>query len=210
MKIGIIGAGNVGTGLAKHLIPKGHQVMFSFSKDAAKLRATAEAFSATAGSVAEAVAFADIVVLTTPYAAIEQALAQADTVSGRKVLWDCTNALKPDMSGLVVGTTWSAAEEVSKLAPWARVVKGIPPFDEVLHSGNLQLRDGQRIGVFACSDDAEAKAVVSAVLEQMGLAVTDAGPLENARYAEPAAFLLVRLAYALGHGARIGLGLLSD
>jgi predicted dinucleotide-binding enzyme len=40
--------------------------------------------------------------------------------------------------------------------------------------------------------------------------VVDAGPLENARYVEPAGFLLVRLAYGLGLGSRIGLSLLRS
>jgi predicted dinucleotide-binding enzyme len=206
MKIAIIGAGKVGTGLAKYLVKQGHEVMFSFSREMAKLKATAQAFGASAGTVADAVEFADVVVLTTPYAAIADALEQAGAVTGQKVLWDCTNALKPDISGLVVGTTWSAGEEVQKLAPWARVVKGIPPFAEMLHSGNLQLKGGS-VGVFVCSDDADAKALVSGLLGEIGVAVTDTGPLVNARYAEPAGFLLVQLAYALGQGTRIGLSL---
>ncbi len=209
MKLGIIGAGNVGTGLAKHLIPMRHEVMFSFGKDAAKLSATARAYGATAGTVAEAVAFADVVVLATPYAAIAEALAQAGTPAQRKVVWDCTNALKPDMSGLAVGTTWSAAEEVQQRAPWARVVKGIPPFAETLHSDRLALNGGP-VGVFVCSDDAPAKAEVAGLLSALGMAVTDAGPLKNARYVEPAAFLVVQLAYAMGRGSRIGLALVTD
>jgi 8-hydroxy-5-deazaflavin:NADPH oxidoreductase len=209
MKIGIIGAGKVGTGLAKHLVAQGHQVMFSFSKDKNKLQETAMAFGAAAGTVAEAVAFADVVVLTTPYVANAEALAQAGQVDGKKVLWDCTNALKPDMSGLLVGTTTSAAEEVQKLAPWARVVKAIPPFVQVLHSDNLQLKGG-RIGVFTCGDDAAGKATVGSLLTSIGVEVTDVGPLTNARYTEPAGFLLVQLAYAQGMGARIGLSLVRD
>jgi 8-hydroxy-5-deazaflavin:NADPH oxidoreductase len=209
MKIGIIGAGKVGTGLAKHLVAQGHQVMFSFSKDKNKLQETAMAFGATAGTVAEAVGFADVVVLTTPYVANAEALAQAGQVDGKKVLWDCTNALKPDMSGLLVGTTTSAAEEVQKLAPWANVVKAIPPFAQVLHSGNLQLKGG-RIGVFTCGDDAAGKAVVGSLLTSIGVEVTDVGPLMNARYTEPAGFLLVQLAYAQGMGPRLGLNLVRD
>lgn len=209
MNIGIIGAGNVGTGLARHLVPKGHRVMLSFSRDLAQLQGKAEAFGASAGTVATAVAFADVVVLTTPYVAIGEALSQAGPVAGAKPLWDCTNALKPDMSGLVVGTTWSAGEEVQRLAPWARVIKGIPPFAELLHAADPALRGGP-VGVFACGDDPAAKQQVSTLLSDIGAAVTDAGPLTNARYAEAAAFLLVQLAYVQGLGVRIGLGLVTD
>jgi 8-hydroxy-5-deazaflavin:NADPH oxidoreductase len=212
MKIGIIGAGNVGTGLTKHLVPAGHEVMLSFSKDLAQLRSAAEALGARAGTVAEAVAFADVVVLCTPYAATPVALAQISQetkIIGKKPLWDCTNALKPDMSGLVIGTTTSAGEEVQKLAPWANVVKAIPPFAEVLHSGNLKLQGGE-IGIFTCSDNVAAKQVVTGLLKTLSVSVTDAGPLVNSRYAEAAGFLLIQLAYAQGLGARIGLALHED
>jgi 8-hydroxy-5-deazaflavin:NADPH oxidoreductase len=209
MKIGIIGAGNVGTGLTKYLVPAGHEVMFSFSKDMAQLRATAQQFGASAGTVAEAVAFADVVVLCTPFAATAAALSQVGDVAGRKPLWDCTNALKPDLSGLVIGTTTSAGEEVQKLAPWADVIKGIPPFAEVLHSGNVKLQGGS-IGVFTCGDNAAAKQLVTGLLMTLGVSVTDAGPLVNSRYTEAAGFLLIQLAYAQGLGARIGLALHQD
>jgi 8-hydroxy-5-deazaflavin:NADPH oxidoreductase len=209
MKIGVIGAGKVGTGLTKYLVPAGHDVMLSFSKDIAALSDTARQFGASAGTVAEAVAFADVVVLCTPFAATPAALGQVGEVAGRKPLWDCTNALKPDMSGLVIGTTTSAGEEVQKLAPWADVVKGIPPFAELLHSGNLKLQGGP-IGVFTCGDNAAAKQAVSGLLMTLGVSVTDAGPLINSRYTEAAGFLLIQLAYAQGLGARIGLALHQD
>jgi 8-hydroxy-5-deazaflavin:NADPH oxidoreductase len=215
MKIGIIGAGNVGTGLTKYLVPAGHEVMLSFSKDMAALRDTAHKFGASTGSVAEAVAFADVVVLCTPFAATPGALGlvgEAGDVAShkpRKPLWDCTNALKPDMSGLVIGTTTSAGEEVQKLAPWADVVKGIPPFAELLHSGNPRLQGGP-VGVFTCGDNAVAKQLVTGLLLTLGVSVTDAGPLVNSRYAEAAGFLLIQLAYAQGLGARIGLALSLD
>jgi 8-hydroxy-5-deazaflavin:NADPH oxidoreductase len=44
----------------------------------------------------------------------------------------------------------------------------------------------------------------------LGVSVTDAGPLINARYTEAAGFLLVQLAYVQGMGARIGLNLVRD
>jgi 8-hydroxy-5-deazaflavin:NADPH oxidoreductase len=212
MKIGIIGAGKVGTGLCKYLVPAGHEVMLSFSKDMAALRETAKQFGASADTVAQAVAFADVVVLCTPFAATPSALGQVGDLPDhppRKPLWDCTNALKPDLSGLVIGTTTSAGEEVQKLAPWADVVKGIPPFAELLHSGRPTLQGGP-IGVFTCGDNLAAKQIVAGLLTTLGVSVTDAGPLVNSRYAEAAGFLLIQLAYAQGLGARIGLALNQD
>lgn len=209
MKIGIIGGGNVGTGLTKLLSPKGHQIMLSFSKDANKLAQTAKSFGAASGTVAQAVAFGEVVVVATPWVATSDALAQAGKIAGKKIVWDCTNALKPDMSGLAVGTTTSAAEEIQKLASWARVVKAIPPFAEVMHSGNVRVGN-KTPQIFTAADDAEAKRVIISLVNDLGADAVDAGPLTNARYIEAACFLLVNLAYMQSMGARIGLSLVRD
>lgn len=206
MNIGIIGAGNVGTGLAKHLVAKGHAIMLSFSLDSNKLKTTAQALSASVGTVAEAVAFGDVVILATPYTATEEALTQAGTPGSGKILWDCTNPLKPDFSGLLIGTTTSAGEETAKLAPWAKVVKAIPPFAEVLHSSSMQVGDGN-VSVFVCGDDAESRDVIVKLVEDVGAEPVNAGGLALARYTEPANMLLVALAYGSGFGGRIGLSL---
>ena len=207
MRVGIIGAGNVGTGLSKLLQPKGHEVMLSFSKDPKKLAQTAQAFGVRSGSVLEAVGFGEMVALATPWTAAKEAIAQAGVPAGKKILWDCTNALKPDMSGLTIGTITSAAEEIQKAAPWARVVKAIPPFAELMRTGNVQI-GGKGVGIFVASDDAEAKRAVTSLVKDLGAEPTDVGPLINARYIEPAAFLLVQLAYMQGLGSKIGLSLL--
>lgn len=216
MKIGIIGAGNLGNAIGRRLAAKGHAVAVSFARTPDKVAAAAAGIGggARAMSVADAVAFADVVVLASPWSATEAALREAGHPAVqpalRKVLWDCTNALKPDLSGLAIGTTTSAGEEVAKRAPWAKVVKAVPPFAEVLATpGELRV-GGRAPGVFVCGDDAPARATVAALVRDLGADPTDAGPLVNARYTEPAGFLLVQLAYALGHGGRVGLAFLED
>ncbi len=209
MKIGVVGAGKLGTGLAKHLVKKGHAVMLSFSKDLAKLKNEATSLGARHGTPAEAAAFGDVIVLATPWAATAEGLKQIGRVVGTKILWDCTNAIKPDMTGLLTGTNTSGGEEVAKLAPWAKVVKAIPPFAEVLHSPTASI-DGWRPGVIVCGDDAEARKVVARLVEDIGGAPVNAGPLSLARCAEPAALLLVQLAYLYGFGPRIGLTLVRE
>jgi len=208
MKIGIIGAGNVATGLARLLKPKGHEFMISFSRDQKKLAATAAQFGIQYGSVASAVEFADVVVIATPWSATGEALREVGGAGEAKIVWDCTNALKPDFSGLQIGTTNSAGEEVGRMLPWGRVVKGIPPFAELMHTGSVQLGD-RAAAVFVASDDAAAKATVMALVHEMGAEAVDCGPLTNARYIEPAGFLLVQLAYRLKRGPMIGLSLVN-
>ncbi len=133
MRIGIIGAGNVGTALVKRLKPHGHELRLSYSRDTDKLKETAQAFGVLSGTPAEVVAWSEVVALAAPWTAVPDALKQAGDLSG-KILWDCTNALLPDMSGLAICTTTSGGETVARLAPGAKVVKGVPPMAELLHS----------------------------------------------------------------------------
>ena len=79
---------------------------------------------------AEAVAFGEVVLLAVPWAAVGEAL-KAGGLFKSKVLFSCVNCLKPDFSGLAVATT-SAAEEIARAAPDARVVEALPPMAEVL------------------------------------------------------------------------------
>ena len=211
MKIGIIGAGNVGTGLGKRLAAKGHDIVVSFARDPEKVReaATMIGGGARAGTPQDAASHGDIVILATPWAVTLDTVQGVARALAGKIVWDATNALKPDMSGLAIGTTTSGGEEVAKAAPAAKVVKAIPPFAEVLHSPSTHIGGG-RPGVFVCGDDAAARNVVLNLLNAVDADGVDAGPLTLARYTEPAGMLLAQLAYAQGMGARIGLSLLRD
>ena len=76
MNIGIIGSGNMGASMGKAWASKGHNVLFSFSQDAAKLRAVAEAAgpAARSGTPAEAIAFGDVILLAVPWGAVTAAI----------------------------------------------------------------------------------------------------------------------------------------
>ncbi|NEQ26851.1 MAG: NADPH-dependent F420 reductase [Microcoleus sp. SIO2G3] len=195
MNIGIIGAGNMGSSLGKFWAQNGHKLMFSYSRDQAKLKAIAQSIgdNATIGTPAEAVQFGDVVLLSVPYGAIGDALKAAGTLEG-KILFSCVNALLPDMSGMAVGTTTSAAEEIAKLAPGARVVEALPLFAEVLNSPSQRF-DEKSATIFYTGDDEEAKQVVANLLSEIDVELVDAGSLKNSRFVEPAMMLLIQLAY---------------
>ena len=206
MDIGIIGAGNLGTGLAKRLLAKGHDVALSYSRDISKLEGTARALRASAGTVADAVSFAEVVVLATPYTASADALKQAGNSLHHKIIWDCTNPLKPDLSGLLIGTSTSAGEENAAFVPSAQVVKGIPPFAELLHSDSMDVGGGPP-AVFLCGDDESSCLIVANLVKDIGGEPIVVGKLVFSRYVEPANMLLVALAYANGYGPRVALAL---
>lgn len=211
MKIGIIGAGNVGTGLGKHLSAKGHDIVVSFARSDDKVQAAADLIGggARAGSPLEAANFGDVVIVATPWNVTLDVVRQISAALDGKIVWDTTNPIKPDMSGLAVGTTTSAGEEIAKIVPGARVVKAVAPFAEVLHSPSNRI-DGRLPGVFVCGDDAAARKVVLSLVADIDADGVDAGPLSLARYTEPIGMLLVQLAYVSGFGARIGSVLIQD
>lgn len=202
MQIGILGAGKIGGGLARRLVPAGHEVMLAGRDSTHDLAERARRLGARAGGVGEAARFGEVVVLAVPWAEVRAALHAAGTLAGR-ILWDCTNPLAPDLSGLVVSGARSGGEEVAAAVPAARVVKAIPPFSELLNGAPLPA-GAAKPAVFLCADDAAAKQVVAPLVAALGAEAIDAGALRNARYAEPAGMLLVQLAYPQGLGGRIG------
>lgn len=200
MNVTVIGSGNMGSGFVKQLSGAGHRVLFT-SRDSGKAAALAKQHGARAVSPAEAAA-SDVVVLATPYASAVPALQALGSLDG-KIVVDITNPLTPDFMGLTIGHSTSAAEEIARAVPGARVVKAFNTvFAQVLAEGP-QLGKGQVVPVFVAGDDAAAKAVVSDLARSMGFDVVDAGGLKNARYLEPLAGLNIYLGYGAGLGTRI-------
>jgi 8-hydroxy-5-deazaflavin:NADPH oxidoreductase len=69
MKIGVIGAGRIGGNCARQAVKGGHEVMLSFARDPSKLEQLASELGerASSGTVADAVAFGDVVIVSVPW-----------------------------------------------------------------------------------------------------------------------------------------------
>lgn len=198
MDISIIGAGNMGKGLAALFAQGGHRVTLA-ARDVAKAEAAARDIGSGVAAVAVSdAADADVVVLAVPYDGAAGAIDAAGGLSG-KVVVDITNPMKADYSGLSIGHTTSAAEEIQKHAPQARVVKAFNTiFAQVLQNGGKA--GGRAATTFVASDDAEARAMVIELARSAGFEATDTGSLATARFLEPVAALNITLGYGLGHG----------
>lgn len=86
---------------------KGHSAVFGVcDKTDEKLRSLLKDAgpNARAGDVQEAAAFGEVVVFATPWPAAQDAIRSAGDLKG-KIVFDCTNPLKPDLSGLQIGHT---------------------------------------------------------------------------------------------------------
>ena len=208
MNIGIIGSGNVGGTLGKAWAKRGHRILFSYSRDHKKLEslATSAGPNTRAGTPTEAVQFGEVILFAPPWPSVDHALKAAGSMVG-KILIDCTNPLKQDLSGLEIGHTTSAAEEIAKKTPGVRVVKAfnMTGADNMAkpHFGAAQAT------MFICGDDAAAKTAVARLTEELGFEAVDAGPLQAARLLEPLAMLWIHLAYVQEMGSGIGFKLLQ-
>ena len=200
MNIGIIGAGNVSGALGKRWTATGHNIKFGV-RDANKPEVVALlgkcGANASAGSVAEAAAFGELIAIATPWPATRAAIESAGHLAG-KIVIDCTNPVKPDLSGLAIGHTTSAAEQVASWAKGARVLKCF----NTTGANNMENPHyrGDRPVMFLCGDDADAKGVVMKLGQDVGFEMIDAGDLAIARLLELVAMLWIHLAFRGGLG----------
>src|SRR5690242_18677437 len=124
MKLAVIGSGNIGKSIGTWASRENYEVIFSAKNEQhAQEAAKAAGNNAKAADVQKAVEMADVVLLAVPYDAVKDVIAEVGPQLKGKVLIDATNALTNDFSGLKLGFTTSAAEEIAKLAPEAKVVK---------------------------------------------------------------------------------------
>lgn len=198
-KIAIIGLGNMGKGLARRLAGRAELILGT--RDASVGRSFAEELEGAVVVVdqIEAARRADLIVLALPFDAAQIFVGSID-LAGKTVL-DITNPLKPDFSGLTIGHTSSAAEELQAAAKGANVVKA---FNTIFASlFDLPRSQTESIPVFLAGDDETAVAAAEQLVLKSGFAVERAGGLDGARLVEPLGMLNIRLGFHLGRGTAI-------
>ena len=207
MRIGVLGTGVVGRGIASRLVELGHEVRLG-SRDAAHAGAAewaaAAGDEASNGTFADAASFGELVFNCTGGAVSLEALELAGEEALRgKVLADVSNPL--DFSrgrppGLTVAITDSVAEQIQRRFPETRVVK-------TLNTVNADvMTDPARVpgdhDVFVAGDDAEAKEQVRTLLESFGWPrnrILDLGGVIAARGTEAYILIWLNLMGAVGH-----------
>ena len=196
MNIAIIGAGNVGSALAKAFVLAGHSVVVT-SRDPEHATNVAAAAGATAvNSNVEAALAADIVVLAIPFAsAADIAHEIGDAVTG-KVVVDATNRMSVGADGPDMDTSTSNAEELAALLPGASVAKA---FNTLFASNqDAPIIEGVQLDGFVAGNDVATKRQVLDLVASIGLNPVDVGPLSRARQLEGLAFLNITMNIANG------------
>jgi NADPH-dependent F420 reductase len=190
VRIAIIGAGNVGSALARACREAGHSVVVS-SRNAAHVEKIAGDLNVgSAATAADAVRDAEMVVLAVPTKAVASVLDEIAELIVGAVLVDPTNPADAEHE-VILRATGSLAEAIVLLAPGARVVKA---FNTVFASRlNDPVLDGVPLDGFYAGDDAGAKQLVAQLLARMGFRPIDTGELLTARALELMAFLNISL-----------------
>lgn len=176
MKIGFLGAGEVAQTFAKHFLAYEHQVMLSNSRGPDSLAEVVRELGngASAGTLIQA-AELDIVVLAVKWHIVQPVLFNVPDWTGR-ILVDTTNRVAsyaPLNLGDISGRT--SSEIIADIVPGAKVVKA---FNSV---PMIWLQDFSpskpKTTFFISGDDADAKKVVSDLIDEVGFCSLDLGSL---------------------------------
>ncbi|QYF73938.1 NADPH-dependent F420 reductase [Cryobacterium sp. PAMC25264] len=177
--LGIIGAGLIGSQLARLGVANGYDVVVSNSRGPATLDGLIAELGprARAALPAEAASAGDLVIVTIPLHAIDT-LPVAD-LAGKLVI--DTNNYYPERDGNIVALdeeTTTTAELLQELLPESRVVKA---FNHIyaadLSTDGLPAGAENRRALIVAGNDAEARESVSALLDDFGFDSVDLGPL---------------------------------
>jgi len=183
MRIGLIGAGNIGSTLARLAVEHGHDVMISNSRGPETLAGLVSHLGerATAGTAARAAEFGDVVVVTIPLKNYRKVPAAE---LANKIVID-TNNYYPKRDGQIPELDSGAVTTSELLAahlPESRVVKAFNNiyYADLAAQGQPAGTPGRRALPIA-GGDAEAKKVVAGLIEEFGFDVIDAGGLAEGR-----------------------------
>ena len=173
MKIGIVGAGRIGGGIARQLASAGHEVRLSFSRSPENLAQLAQQIGARAsvGTPTEAVEFGEVVVFSVPWSVIPVALEQAGDLAG-KIVVDTTNQFG---SGPMPAEGQTAAEFNAARMPAARYAKSFNTLTSGFQSEQAGREGQRRVVQWLCGDDQAAKRIVASLIEDAGFVPVDLG-----------------------------------
>lgn len=180
MKIGIIGAGNIGANAAKLFIQAGHEVALANSRGPETLQGLVEEIGVQATTIEGAASFGEVVFVSIPFGKYKSL---PPNVFAGKVVIDSNNYYSGrdgKFAELDSGETTSS-ELLAAHLPGARVVKGFNTiwFEHLKSQGNTGLPLSERRVIFIAGDDVPAKEIVTKLIEEIGFAAVDTGSLHE-------------------------------
>lgn len=167
-KIGIIGSGNVGGAIGAVWVSAGHEVMFSSrTLEQDKALAAKLGGGARAGTPREAAAFGDVLMISVPYGALPAVGKDlGDLIKGKVVIDTCNPFPGRDGEVGVWARKTGAGLASAELLPGARLVRAFNAIGAA-RMGSAHQAPG-RVGMPIAGDDAQAIAVASLLIREIG------------------------------------------
>ena len=183
-KIGIVGSGHIGGTLGILLAKAGYEIFYSSRHpDALKNLVKTAGPKARAGTVPEAIAFGDVIVLSLPLKALPELDAETKESLKGKIVIDTSNPY-PERDGVIAE---EARKEpggmgtfVARLLPGARIVRAFNSvyFEDLKKTAN---KGGEKIGIPIAGDDQEGLRAASELVERAGLDPVVVGGLNTSK-----------------------------
>jgi 8-hydroxy-5-deazaflavin:NADPH oxidoreductase len=202
-RLGIVGAGKVGTAIARAAVAAGYDVAISGSGPAERIALIVDVLApgARAASTDEVVGFADLIVLAVPmhrFRELPRELFAGKILIDAMNYWEEIDGVDDELATAPLGTSVI----VQQRFPSARVVKSLN------HLGYFEFQEGRRqrggpdrIAIAAAGDDRAAVAAAMQLIDRLGFDAVDAGSLEAGSALDPDGPV-----FGVAHGA----GELSD
>jgi predicted dinucleotide-binding enzyme len=187
MDITVIGTGNIGSELARALARAGHALTLVNSRGPESLRQLVDELHArAAATIADAVAHADVIVLSVPFGVIPTLAGDLRTASASTVVVDMSNHYP--LGGYVA----EGLDDTTAQSTWISTRIGRPVikawntvFSLTLATKGQAPGHPDRIALPVAGDDAAAKKVVMQLIEDTGFDAVDAGQLSDSWRMEP-------------------------
>lgn len=186
MKIGIIGAGNIGATLARKLAACGHEVKLANSKDPESIQNLANEIGVSAVTKEDAVSGVEVVILSIPFAKYPDLKQTLSSVPEKTVVIDTSNYY-PGRDGAIKEVDDGKPESI-----WVSEQIGRP----VIKAWNAVLaatladkgqpaRSSERIALPVAGDDINAEAIAQDLVEDTGFIALAAGNIEDSWRQQP-------------------------
>lgn len=182
MRIGIIGSGRIGSTFGGLWVKAGHEVMFS-DRDAEQAKRAAEGVGppARTGSVPEAVAFGDAILIAVPYGALPAIAQQVGAELKGKVVIDPNNPV-PSRDGELGAQAKEKGAAVSTAAilPGTRLVRAFNSWGYMTMAREAN-RPAPRMAIPVAADDPAALKLGMQLVADAGFDPVAAGSLAQSR-----------------------------
>jgi len=182
VKIGTIGAGRIGGTLGRVWVKAGHPVMFS-SRHPEKLKPVVDELGplARAGTPADAIAFADVVLLAVPYHQMPQiAKDHGKALAAKALVLDATNPFETRDGEIgAKARQKGAGAAAAEMLPGVRLVRAFNAIGYATMGEAHKRPAGERYGMPMAGDDAKALELAAKLVREIGYEPVVIGPMKT-------------------------------